>query len=37
MNWFDWIIRVTIFGVLALAVLGTVQNVLDDFRNRPPS
>ena len=25
----EWIIRLSIFGVLALAVLGTVQNLVD--------
>ncbi len=25
----DWIIRLSIFGVLAIAVIGTLQNIID--------
>jgi hypothetical protein len=28
----DWIIRLSIFGVLAIAVIGTLQNILDAIR-----
>jgi hypothetical protein len=34
MDWFAWVIRFAIFGVMALAVLGTVQNILDDLKHR---
>jgi hypothetical protein len=30
----EWIIRLSIFGVLALAVLGTVQNLVDAMRKK---
>jgi hypothetical protein len=30
----DWIIRTSIFGVLACAVLGTLQNLIDAIRGR---
>jgi len=30
----DWIIRTAIFGVLACAVVGTLQNLIDALRNR---
>ena len=30
----DWIIQLSIFGVLALAVLGTVQNLVDAMRKK---
>jgi hypothetical protein len=28
----DWIIRLSIFGVLGIAVIGTVQNIIDAIR-----
>lgn len=28
----DWIIRLAIFGVLAIAVIGTLQNIVDAIR-----
>jgi hypothetical protein len=37
MDTFIWVIRLMIFGVLALALLGTVQNIVDDYRSRPRS
>ena len=30
----DWIIQLSIFGVLALAVVGTVQNLVDALRKK---
>ena len=30
----DWIIQLSIFGVLALAVLGTVQNLVDAMKKK---
>jgi hypothetical protein len=30
----DWIIQLSIFGVLALAVVGTVQNLVDAMRKK---
>jgi hypothetical protein len=30
----EWIIKISIFGVLAVAVIGTVQNLLRSFRKR---
>jgi hypothetical protein len=30
----DWIIRTAIFGVLACAVIGTLQNLIDAIKNR---
>ena len=30
----DWIIRLSIFGVLALAVVGTVQNLVDAMKKK---
>jgi hypothetical protein len=30
----EWIIRLSIFGVLALAVLGTVQNLVDAMKKK---
>lgn len=30
----DWIIRTAIFAVLACAVIGTLQNLIDAIRNR---
>jgi hypothetical protein len=30
----DWIIQLSIFGVLALAVVGTVQNLVDAMKKR---
>jgi hypothetical protein len=30
----DWIIRTAIFGVLACAVIGTLQNLIDAIRDR---
>ena len=32
MNIADWIIQLSIFGVLAAAVIGTFQNVIDALR-----
>lgn len=34
LNVADWIIRTAIFGVLACAVIGTIQNLLDAIKNR---
>jgi hypothetical protein len=31
----DWIIRTAIFGVLACAVIGTLQNLIGAIKNRP--
>ncbi len=33
----EWIIKLAIFGVLAIAVIGTVQNILRDFKGRKSS
>ena len=33
----DWIIQLSIFGVLALAVVGTVQNLVDAMKKRAES
>jgi hypothetical protein len=30
----DWIIQLSIFGVLALAVVGTVQNLVDAMKKK---
>jgi hypothetical protein len=30
----DWIIQISIFGVLALAVVGTVQNLADAMKKK---
>jgi hypothetical protein len=30
----DWIIRTAIFGVLACAVIGTLQNLVDALKSR---
>lgn len=30
----EWIIKLAIFGVLAIAVIGTAQNILKDFKER---
>ncbi len=30
----EWIIQISIFGVLAVAVIGTVQNLLQIIRKR---
>ena len=30
----EWIIQLSIFGVLALAVVGTVQNLVDAIRKK---
>jgi len=30
----DWIIQLSIFGVLALAVVGTVQNLVDAIKKK---
>jgi hypothetical protein len=30
----DWIIQISIFGVLALAVAGTVQNLFDAMKKK---
>jgi hypothetical protein len=30
----DWIIQLSIFGVLALAVVGTVQNLADAMKKK---
>jgi len=30
----DWIIRAAIFGVLAAAVIGTLQNLVDAIRKK---
>ena len=30
----EWIIQLSIFGVLALAVVGTVQNLVDAMRKK---
>lgn len=30
----DWIIRTAIFSVLACAVIGTLQNLIDAIKNR---
>jgi len=30
----DWIIQLSIFGVLALAVVGTVQNLADALKKK---
>jgi hypothetical protein len=30
----DWIIQLSIFGVLALAVVGTVQNLVDALKKK---
>jgi hypothetical protein len=33
----DWIIQLSIFGVLALAVVGTVQNLVDAMKKKSRS
>jgi len=30
----DWIIQLSIFGVLAVAVIGTIQNLIGAIKNR---
>lgn len=30
----EWIIQLSIFGVLALAVVGTIQNLVDAMRKK---
>ena len=30
----DWIIRTAIFAVMAMAVIGTVQNILGDIKQK---
>jgi hypothetical protein len=34
MNITDWIIQLSIFGVLAVAVIGTIQNLVDAMKKK---
>jgi type II secretory pathway pseudopilin PulG len=34
MNITDWIIQLSIFGVLAAAVIGTIQNLVDAMKKK---
>jgi hypothetical protein len=34
MSWMEWIIQLSIFGVMAMAVIGTVQKLVDAMKNK---